>query len=269
MLAKNLEIRLSPVTQELLVEDLKSGESARQRDAAQLLNSLGPTVTPLLIDMIKSEQNYRARQIAAHLLQKLDPRAVERLKRLLVLEISAEERMRILEIIDTLTSDLKNELVLALGDEDPKVRGAAYRLAERLNDGQIVEWLLDFARSQQPILAIGAIKCLGKLNPPNVEQELIRLLNSSKNEHLLVACCRALGQIARPTCIEALSKILETKKYLFFYKRHTAQVRAAAAFALAQIPHPKGRNLLAQLVNDRDPRLRQIAQNSLQSTPSN
>jgi HEAT repeat protein len=46
-------------------------------------------------------------------------------------------------------------------------------------------------------------------------------------------------------------------------------VRAAAAFALTQIPHSKATDHLAQLVNDRDPRIRQVAQNSAQSIPSN
>ena len=268
ILAHSLNLPLEPITQELLVEDLKSGEPTRQRNAAQLLQVLGPRVSALLNDIIKREQDYRARQIAANLLQKQGPHAVERLKRSLVLEISAEERMRILDIIDILTTDFKNELFFALGDEDPKVREAAYRLAERLNDGQIVEWLLEFARSQQPIIAVGAIKCLGKLSPSEVEKELITLLNSSKDESVLVACCRALGQIARPTCIEALSKALATKRFLFFHKGNSAQVRAAAAFALTQIPHSKATHLLAQLVNDRDPRICQVAQNSVQSVQS-
>jgi len=168
-----------------------------------------------------------------------------------------------LDIIDTLTTDCKNELFFALGDENPKVREAAYRLAERLNDNQILEWLLEFARSQQSILAIGAIKCLCKIRTSQVEEELITLLNSSKDDSVLVACCRALGQIARPSSIEALSKALETKKFLFFHKGKSAQVRATAAFALTQIPNPKAAYRLAQLVNDRDPRIRQIAQNSV------
>jgi HEAT repeat protein len=102
-----------------------------------------------------------------------------------------------------------------------------------------------------------------------VEKELITLMDSSKDESVLVACCRALGQIARPTCIEALSKILETKRFLFFHRGNSDPVRAAAAFALTQIPHSKATDHLAQLVNDRDPRIRQVAQNSARSIPSN
>ena len=270
ILAYSLDLQLDPITQRLLVEDLKSGQPDRQRNAAQLLQSLSPKASAgLLLNIIKEEQDYRARQMAANLLQKQGLPAVKRLKGLLVLEISAEERMRILDIIDILTTDCKNELFFALGDEDSKVREAAYRLTERLNDEQVVEWLLEFARSQQSILAVGAIKCLGKLSSSQVEKELITLLNSSKDESVLVACCRALGQIARPGSIEALSKAMETKRFLFFHKGNSAQVRATAAFALTQISDPKATHHLTQLVNDRDPRIRQIAQNSVQSVQSN
>ena len=265
ILANSLDLQFEPITQKLLLEDLKSGQPARQRNAAQLLQSLGPKVSTLLINIIKREQDYRARQMAANLLQKQGPPVVKRIKGLLVLEISAEERIRILDIIDILTTDCKNELFFALGDEDPNVREAAYRLAERLNDDQIIEWLLEFVRSQQSILVVGAIKCLGKLSPSQMEEELITLLNSSKDESVLVACCRAMGQIARPSSIEALSKALETKRFLFFHKGNSAHVRATAAFALTQIPHPKATHYLAQLVNDHDPRIRQIAQNYVQS----
>jgi hypothetical protein len=52
------------------------------------------------------------------LLRELGPRAIERIKRLLVLEISAEQRKRILDTIDLLTTDLMVEFVYAEGSGD-------------------------------------------------------------------------------------------------------------------------------------------------------
>jgi len=265
ILAQSLNIQLESITQQLLVEDLKSGEPARQRHAAQLLQILGPKVSALLIDIVKGEQDFRARQIAAGLLRKQGPNAVERVKRLLVLEISPEERIRLLDIVDVLTPDLKNELFFALGDEEARVREAACRLADRLNNGRILEWLLEFARSQRPDVAVGAIKCLGKRSPAEVENELISLLNTVKDESVVVACCRALGQMARPAGIGALSRLLETKRFLFFNRGNSAQVRAAAASALSQIPHAHAAHRLSKLVNDHDSKVRQLAKNSGQS----
>jgi HEAT repeat protein len=100
---------------------------------------------------------------------------------------------------------------------------------------------------------------LGSLKPPNVEADLIALLNSTDNDQLRIACCRALGQIAKPLCVDSLLRLLLPKRSLIFRKNQTAQVRAAAAFALGQIPHPKAAESLARFVGDRDPRVREIA----------
>jgi diguanylate cyclase (GGDEF)-like protein len=259
ILANSMEHNLAPGTQRLLVEDLKSADSLRARNAAQLLASIGPESLPLLIDVIKNEDNHRARQIAAALIKKLGSKAVERLKQLLVLEIDPSERSRILDIIDTLTTDLRVELVQALGDENPSVRQAAYRLAERVKDHQIAAWLLDLAHTPQLVLAAGAIKCLGSLKPSEAEANLIEILNSTKEDELRIACCRALGQIGKPTSIDPLSKILNSNGFLFFRKQHTPAVRAVAAFALQQISHPRATELLSRLVDDPDPQVREIA----------
>jgi HEAT repeat protein len=260
--------QLEPMAQELLAEDLKSADADRQRNAAQLLGSLGAAVMPLLVEIIKREDDYRARQIAAMLLEKLGPRAIERLKQFLVLEISAEERARILEIIDTLTTDLKTELFHALGDEDFNVRSAAYRVVERLNDDRVLDWLREFLQSEKPALAASAVKCLGKLKPPDVEADLLALLNSTSDDRLRVACCRALGQIAKPACVDSLVKLLQPQRSFIFRKKQSSQVRAAAAFALGQIPHPKAAESLSRLVDDGDPRIREIAR-KVTNSPAN
>jgi HEAT repeat protein len=260
--------QLEPMAQELLIEDLKSADPQRQRNAAQLLGSLGASVMPLLTEIIKREKDFRARQIAAMLLEKVGPGAVERLKRFLVLEISAEERVRILEIIDTLTAELKIELQHALGDEDPAVRRAAYQLVVRLNEDRVVDWLKEFLQSDMPLLAATAVKCLGKLKPPEVEADLEALLNATNDDRLRIACCRALGQIAKPACINTLLGLLLPRRVFIFRKTTSAQVRAAAAYALNQISHPKAAASLVRFVDDRDPRIREIARQVNIPSPS-
>lgn len=264
-LTKSLGIRLNPVTQNLLAADLKSGDSNRQRNATQLLQSLGQVATPLLIDIIKQEDDYRARQTAATLLAKQGPKAAERLKRLLVLEITAEERTRVLEIIDTVTHDLTTELFHALEDENHQVRMAAFRLTERMNDKRMAAALIENAKTLKGKLAIAAVNTLGKLRPPDAVAELSAVLNSTKEEELRTACCRALGQIAQPDCIEPLTKVLNQKSFISRKPRYSDQVRATAAFALGHIEHPQALQTLAQFVNDSDQRIRKIAQSAVKT----
>jgi diguanylate cyclase (GGDEF)-like protein len=259
LLAKRLERKLEPSTAKLLLEDLKSGDPPRLRNAAQLLNSLGQGAVPFLMEIIKQEDDYRARKIAALLLRKQGPEVAERLKESLVLEVTPEERSRILDVIDTLTSDLKKELAHALGDEDPQVRQAAFRLVERLNNSQTIALLLDLANTQTGNLAVSAIKCLGKLKPPNVDEALLELLDSTKEDQLCIVCCRALGQIASPNAIEPLTRVLVPQGFFPFRKNRNPDVRAAAAYALGRISHPDVHGILAHFVDDEDPRVQEIA----------
>jgi HEAT repeat protein len=258
-LAKFLDRKLEPTTQQLLVNDLKSAEVSRQENSARLLGSLGQVTIPLLVDIIKKEEDLRVRQIAANLLGEMGPEGGDLLKRELVLEGSLTERLRILQVIDTVTRDLKTELAFALEAEDPQVREAGFQLAERLNTSQVVELLLDYARSQNAGLAIDAIKCLGKLKSQAAIEVLARLLDATHDTKLMMACCQALGQIGEPAGVEPLVNILKGKGSFFRRKRRSPQVRATAAFALAQIPHPRIPEILSRYVDDRDLRVKEIA----------
>jgi len=250
---------LDPKTQMILLEDLRSQDPARLQRVTQLMSSLGAVAMPLLIEVVKGEDSLRVRQIASYLLKSLGSEAARLLKRELVLEGFPKERVRILEVIDGVTRDLKTELAYALGDDNPKVRRAAFHLTERLNDERVTSLLFDYANHEDPKMAVIAIKSLGKIKPAGAVDVLISLLESSKEIERLIACCRSLGQIADPAAIEPLAKMLPPGSILSLRKRKSSAVRAAAAFALAQIPHARVSEVLAPYVDDRDPRVRQIA----------
>ena len=250
---------LEPETQRVLLENLKSQEPTRLQEATQLLGSLGPVATPLLIDVIKEEDNLEARQIASRLLGELGQEPVTLLKRELVLEGFAHQRVRILEVIDKITRDLKKELAYALEDESPKVRRAALRLVERSKDERLASLLVDRTNHEDPAVATAAIQSLAKIKPAGVAQVLVSLLESAKDEKRVIASCRALGQIADPASIEPLAQILAPQGFFSFLRKRSPLVRATAAFALAQIPHPRVAEVLARHVEDNDSRVRQAA----------
>jgi HEAT repeat protein len=61
---------------------------------------------------------------------------------------------------------------------------------------------------------------------------------------------------------------LKKKGSFFRRKRRSPQIRATAAYALAQIPHPRIPEILAAFVDDRNLRVREIARNrAYVSTP--
>ena len=260
-LAAILNRELEFTTWEVLKENLKSSEPSKQQNTVQLLGSMGRVTIPLLIEIIKEDHELRVRQIAISLLKEIASDAAKLLKDELVVVTTPEERLRVLEMLVTVTNDIHTELACAFGDEHSKVRRAAFRLAERLNDDRVVEILLNYAQHEQNGLAVSAIKCLGKLKREAATKAVITILNSVKETERLIACCRALGEIADSASIEPLARLLASGSFLSLRKKRSALVRATAALALARIAHPRVAEVLAPYVNDPDPRIRQVACN--------
>jgi len=265
-LAKVIAKPLPPETQQLLREDFRSGDPRRHQHAAQLLGSLDRVSWPLLIDIIKHEQDLRVRQTAASLLAEHGEEAARLLKKELLFPAASQERLRILEVLDNVTREVATELAFALADEQPEVRQAALELAERLAGDQVERVLLGQLESTKAEVATGALRRLGKLKPQTALQRIIATLNSGRDPQRLVACCQILGEIADPAGIEPLAHLLASKGFLFWRKRYSPDVRASAAFALAQIAHPQVAEILARYHEDRDPRVREVARTVRPST---
>ena len=257
--ARILECTLNPSLQELLIDDLRSGETLRQERAAENLSSLGSGSIQLLIEAIKQEKDLRVRQLCAGILAYLGPPAVRAIKRSLTFEVTVEQRFRILEVVDAITSDLRDELTYCLGDSNPKIRRAAFRLVERLGDDELIDVLIPFVRDEDARVAKGTIQSLAKFRSPAAVAAVASILESTGEADLAVACCQALGQIADPAGIDALCKVIAPKGFLWFGKRWSGQVRATAVLALRQIEDPRAAVFLDQLANDKDSIIQQLA----------
>ncbi|MEJ2725822.1 MAG: HEAT repeat domain-containing protein [Deltaproteobacteria bacterium] len=174
--------------------------------------------------------------------------------------------MRVLDVIDIVTKDLRAELAYAFRDENPRVRDSALGLAERLNNAEVERVLLECIESETGETAAGAIKCLGRLKRAGSVDRLYSVLKSTKEESCLIACCHALGQIGHPAGIDALENILRPKGFLMWKKKYSDEVRANAAFALREINDPRASGILQGCAQDPDQRVREIARSVLVST---
>ena len=245
-------------TQALLMAEFQSKVPERQEKAALVLESLGPPSISVLVEVIKQEKDLRTRQLAAVLLSRMGRDAADRLKQEVVLEVTSEQRLRILEVIDIVTRDLKTELMLCLSDVNAGVRRAAFRLSERLNDQPVLEVLVDFARHQGIGVAKGAIRSLA--TSPAAAGALVSTLQGTTDPEKAIACAQALARLRDPVAVPALKSVLTARKFPVFGRpRWDGQVRATAAFALACIGGDHAQAVLKQVTSDPDPRVRQIA----------
>ena len=211
--AKLIAPRLDPAVQTLLEDDLKSGERDRQQNSAQILESLGAPSIPLLIEVIKQEKDFRTRQMAAILLASMGPKAADEIKRALNVGVAVEQRFRILEVIDIVTHELRDELAYSLGDNNAKIRRAAFRLADRLHDDALIEILLPFAASEDPNVIKGTILSLAHLGSASAVEAIAESLDNAKEPELAIACCQALGQVGDPAGVDGLKRVLARRKF--------------------------------------------------------
>jgi diguanylate cyclase (GGDEF)-like protein len=258
-LVQLLDRPLDPTVKALLVEDLRSGEPDRRGRAAQLIGSLDRSGVPLLIEAIRLERDFRTRQMAATLLSEMGPHGARELKRALATETITEQRFRMLEIADTVTSDMRDELEAALADDNSKVRRAAFRMFQRLHRDELIELIVPYATDVDPQAAKGAVRSLAELGSARAVEALVTILGSTQNSTVAIACCQGLGQIGDAACIDPLSRVLGQRKFLFFGRHWDEQVRAQAAASLKQIPTPKAAEALGRFAKDRNGRVRSLA----------
>ncbi|MFO7839635.1 MAG: diguanylate cyclase [Desulfosalsimonadaceae bacterium] len=244
---------------ETLVDGLATSDRNVQQSAFQLLSSLGASAQPHLINMIKSDASLRARRLAAELLKKQGPQGSKAIKKALMNEPTPEDRARILDVIDGVSTELEKELYYALLDFTKVVRQAAGRLAERLNSPAIVEILIQVAQSEETAAAVTAVNILGRLNAISAADTLIQLLAHCRDEEFQVALCQAMGQIGDESFVLPLQNILRSRRRLFFRKARSPQVRISAAYAISRINDPRCPRIIEALANDADPRLREVA----------
>ncbi len=258
-LSRLLDRPLQPAVQTLLIEEMRAAEPERQGRAAQVVGSMGREGIPLMIEVIKQERDLRVRQVAAALLAEMGPIAGKEVKRALATEPIVEQRFRLLEVADSVTKDLADELAAALADDNSKVRRAGFRLFERLKRDDLIDLITPYATDEDPDATKGTVRSLAALGSAPAVEALLAIQKSTEEPKLLIACCQALGQVGDATCIEALARILDERKFLLFGRRWDEQVRSTAATALRQTSHPKAAEALARCVKDPHPRVRYLA----------
>jgi HEAT repeat protein len=193
------------------------------------------------------------------MLADVGPAGGRELKRALALEVTVEQRFRIMEILDLVTRDVKDVIAYSLEDANPKIRRAAFRLAERVSDDAIIEVILPFAHHEDLAVTKGTIRSLAQMGSVKAAQAVVAILEKTREPDLAIVCCQALGQIADPASVEALVRALNRRGRFWVGRWWSGQVRATAALALAQIPHQWAKQALKKFLQDPEPRVQQIA----------
>ena len=121
--------------------------------------------------------------------------------------------------------------------------------------------MTDIGRTPKRARAWARNRSLANLQSPHAVGALVATLEVTKEQReRAIACSQALAQLGDPVAVPALADVLTARKFpILGGKRWDDQVRATAAFALAQIGGEHARDALREVADDPDPRIRQIA----------
>ncbi len=251
--------QLDPRISDALSADLKSADQKRRQQACQLISTMGKGMAPMLIELIKNEEDIRIRRMAAELLGRMDKQAVEQVRQSMITESRAEEKSRILEIMDSVTSDLTTELRYTLTDPYQQVRRAAFRLARRLESTETDALLAELARSKDTELAVEAVNTIGRRNSAGASDVLLGILAEEKNPDVLTEVCRAMGRIGSSDFIQPLARIIMSKRRWLRRMKYPPRVRIAAVYAVCRIPGEHIEIMMPALKRDPDAGVREAA----------
>lgn len=267
-LADRIVILLPPQTEKLLVTDAASSNPERRQAALSIMGGLGPAAVPLLLGVIKESDDPRTRQVAASAISKAGDEAVGLFKAELATDSDPAHRSSMLTVADLIDRDLGSEIAIALGDGSPKVRHAAFGLAERLGGVEISTLLMSYVDNSDVPLAEGAIRTLGRICSRNAAPALIEVVRTAKEPRTTTAACTALGCLCAKDAVAPLARLLKPRGFLWFKKEQPAAVRGAAALALASIADPAGLEVLAALADDPEPRVREAVKRAFPVKPA-
>ncbi|MDI6795784.1 MAG: diguanylate cyclase [Desulfatibacillaceae bacterium] len=262
-LADAVDLSLPTGIQRLVAQDVVNADEARRGAAVGFLASLGQSAAEAFLDILRTTDDLRARQVAASFLVKGGQEAVARFKEDIVSLPQPEERVRLLEVADSITRDLAPEMAFAIEDSSAPVRQAGFALAERLGGKASAKLVLGYLGHEDEAVVLGAVRTLSRLNFPESADGLLALIAEAGSEKVQAAACSAIGQMGLASGVEALAKIILPRGFWIFKKQNSPYLRSAAAWALAKISDENALRVLGRLVNDKDARVREAARKAI------
>ncbi|HNX31557.1 MAG TPA: HEAT repeat domain-containing protein [Holophaga sp.] len=141
------------------------------------------------------------------------------------------------------------DVVLALGHRDPRVRRAAIHASVRLGDPEeSASAIADLLLRTEPDTQLDCLAALGEVKSPAAVQSIVSLLQNTRSgteesARIRLRAVEVLGLIASPMAIDPLQELFRKKGFLG--GRESTAMRLAAARSLAAINTRESREAIA------------------------
>ena len=142
---------------------------------------------------------------------------------------------------------------------DERVREAALLGLAELGGRDVSRPAIPSLKDESVLVRTAAARVIAAAGDVAATTVLVRRLEQEKDEGVLAALLKAIGQLGAPEALEVLAKFAEPGGK----PRRTPFVRAAAIEALARLSRPEARALLELYARDKEPTVKRAAEASL------
>lgn len=221
--------RRSPKIIPILLNDIKSSDEVRKKNAFEFLSKIGDDALDPLVKIIKEVDDAHLRMLAAGILKNLGDHAIIRIKEELNLGLVKEEIRRFLEVLKFIgDGSFFEEVKQLMRYPDREIKQEILRYASHIDIPDVDKLLIESFKD--PDVSRLAVKLAAGRRSPEVIPSLIQLMMSSRDWELREEIAIAMGDLADKKFAKPLIELLSSARGLFramSMQQERARLRAA------------------------------------------
>jgi HEAT repeat protein len=249
-----------------LTRGLSDAPTEAKRGIIRLLGHLGGAAVPVLVDVARTSDQEDVRREAVLALAGAGPEGDKAMRPLL----SGSEPGMETEVTQILLhegGDVLRHVEAVLDHPDPALRRELARALAEVQESEAEQILIRACQDNDLRVRIAAIDSLGvrRATAATAALALAAEEGSLRGDALGVrmTAVTALGRVATPEAVEALSRVL--RRQTLFFREQSDALRCLAARCLAQIPLPQAREALEQGLSERRAPVREACRAALRA----
>ena len=262
----------------ILIQDLRSGDTGKKEDAYTVLLSLEEFGVYALLNVIKNVEDIHLRRIIAFIVKNIGAEAVKVMVSSISADMPVEEARRIIEVLDGVEyyDIVVAELKGAMNHYSPAIRKEILSTLSRIPCAAMPELVLGALNDYDAGVRREAIKISGRCAIADSLPSLIGYIapesvfsRKAEDSTIQEAACTALGALKDISAIAPLkSAALSSGSFIKMQKAKPVSVRAAALFALANFKPVETKSFLEGLAKDSNPAIAKASRDALRNQSS-